>query len=132
MSDLKKYRWNLIEANLSKVFGDNTIKMSDSGTQALVCKGDTVMAIVKIYDDENSVSVHLRASLLPIASGYICATLGKVMPIIIDEMFEYDYDGKMLAGSDAIDFASKNIKDLWYGFKEKKTGEKHKRPKFLS
>lgn len=130
--NLKNYDWTKATERLAAALGDNPLRISDNGKQALICSDEKVVAIAKVYGDDGYVSVHLRASLLPTTAGYISAILGVVIPINIDDMFEYDYDGKLLAGETAVNFASDNIKDLWFGFKEKKTGSKHNRPQFLN
>lgn len=130
--NLRDYDWQTAAERLATVFGERPIRISDSGKQALICAEQTVMAICKVYGEDPQVSIHLRASLLPSAAGYITAVIGVVVPITIDEMFEYDYSGKLLSGDAAVEFAANNIKDLWFGFKDKKTGPKHNRPRFLS
>jgi len=130
--DLNGVDWQHAKEALDKIFGERSLSIGENGRQGTVSSEDYLMAILKVYNDEDYLSLHLRASLIPTAAAYIAAILGVATRIIIDECFEYDFDGNLLTGERALKFASENIKDLWFGFEQKKTGEKFKRPEHLN
>lgn len=131
--NLRQFKWHDAEEALKKFLNERPLRISDDGNQALLCNlEEKVVAILKIYKDEDFVSLHLRASLTPSLAGYISAIVGVVVPMTIDEMFEYNFDGDMVIGNDALSFAADNIHDLWFGFKDKKTGKKFDRPELLN
>lgn len=129
--NLKNYDWDGANDALSD-FDERSIRVADSGLQALIHDGDYVMGILKIYEGEKNVCLHLRASVQPQVAGYLAAVIFAVVPLVLDTVFEYNHNGDMLTGQDALEFAANNIKELWFGFDDKKVGSEYDRPDFLN
>lgn len=132
--DIRSLDWShAIDALSKHLHPVKPLRFGDSGDQALVLDADSsVMAIIKVYPDENFLSLHIRASCIPSLSAYIAAIVSTVAAITVDEMFDYNYTGDMLTGNEALSFAADNIRELWFGFEKKKTGKHNDRPNFLN
>jgi len=103
--------WDQIAKDFKAVLGYDALKIDPSGVQAMVVSDNTPIAILKA-GEQDSINVHLRASILPNTAGLIGSVISHSHAMYLGENFEFLEDGSWVFGQDALKFFADNAKVL--------------------
>lgn len=72
-----------------------------------------IVFLMQKKEENDYVSMHLRAGLLPNAAAWISSSLFVNMDFVLGENFEFDSNKDILYGIDALKYAANNIHEFW-------------------
>ena len=131
--NLKSVDWLKMEEVLAKHLGPNPVDVGDSGKTASVYSEELLLVLLNVYDEDNGqCAVHIRGCAPPHLAAFVTGVLSAHFPIIIDRPFEFDDEGELVFGYDALKLSVKKVKEVWFGPETQKSGPHYNKPKLLN
>lgn len=110
---MTKLDWEEAIVLAEQMFGPKCCSLTTNDAVLIVKHKGSTLFILQKKEENDFITMHLRAGLMPNAAAWIASSFFVNMDFVLGENFEFSTDKTMVYGKEALKFAADHIHELW-------------------